>query len=303
MQAVVIGNFDGVHVGHAHLFRLAREAATGGGVAAVTFEPLPAAVLRPERPMGRLTPAAERAALLHRLCGVDDIVELEPTPELLGRSPEEFIHQLRARVRFDLIVEGPDFRFGKGRTGSVQTLGDLGAAHGFTVLVASPCTVELTDGTRVEARSSVARALLEEGRVADAARIFGRPYELRCPTVRGDQRGRTIGWPTMNLDTSGRILPRDGVYAGEATLPDGTTAIAAISIGTKPTFGESECTCEATLLARGGPPLDLPLDWYGFELRLRFHRWIRAMERFHSVQELLERMELDRAAALAAEAV
>ena len=301
MQALVIGNFDGVHLGHRHLFRLARAAAEGGRVVAATFEPLPAAVLRPERPMGRLTPNDERSALLRDSCGVDEIVVLEPTPALLGRTPEAFIAELRARIRFDAIVEGPDFRFGRGRSGGLDTLRAIGALHGFRVIEAEPCVVTLCDGSRVEARSSVARALLAEGRVADAARVFGRAYELRCPTSRGDQRGRTIGWPTMNLDAAGRILPADGVYAGEATLPDGARAVAAISVGTKPTFGESPRTCEATLLAADGRPLALPLDWYGFELRLRFHRWIRGMERFASLEALLARMEGDRAAVLAAE--
>jgi len=303
MQAVVIGNFDGVHLGHAHLFRLAREAANGGRVVAVTFEPLPAAVLRPERPMGRLTPSRERLQLLRDRCGVDEVLVLEPTPELLGLSPEAFIADLRSRVRFDAIIEGPDFRFGRARSGGLDTLRALGALHGFRVVEAPPHSVELTDGSRVEARSSVARALLAEGRVADAARVFGRPYELRCPTIRGDQRGRTMGWPTMNLDSSGRILPADGVYAGEATLPDGTVAIAAISVGTKPTFGESARACEATLLAKDGRPLSLPLDWYGFELALRFHAWIRGMEKFGSLEALLSRMETDRSAVIAAASV
>jgi riboflavin kinase/FMN adenylyltransferase len=275
----------------------------GGRVVAVTFEPLPAAVLRPERPMGRLTPAAERRALLRDLCGVAEVVELEPTPELLGRSPEGFVAELRRRVPFDAIVEGPDFRFGKARAGGLDTLRALGALHGFRVVEAAPVSVDLADGSRVEARSSVARALLAEGRVADAARIFGRAYELRCHTARGDQRGRTIGWPTANLDATGRILPADGVYAGSATLPDGTVALAAISVGTKPTFGESPRTCEATLLAPDGRPLPLPLDWYGFELRLRFHRWIRGMERFASLEALLARMELDRTEVVSTEAV
>ena len=301
MQALVIGNFDGVHLGHRHLFRLAREAAEGGRVAAVTFEPLPAAILRPGVPMGRLTPRDERSALLRDSCGVDEVIELEPTPTLLGRTPEAFIAELHRRVRFDAIVEGPDFRFGRNRSGGLDTLRAIGALHGFRVIEAEPFVVALGDGSRVEARSSVARALLAEGRVADAARVFGRAYELRCPTTRGDQRGRTIGWPTMNLDAAGRILPADGVYCGQATLPDGTRAIAAISVGTKPTFGESARTCEATLLAADGRPLALPLDWYGFELRLRFHGWIRAMERFSSVEALLARMETDRAAVLAAE--
>jgi riboflavin kinase/FMN adenylyltransferase len=299
-QVIVIGNFDGVHVGHQHLFRLAREAAGGGRVTAVTFEPLPAAVLRPDVPRGRLTPGAERAELLRTRCGVDEVVEIEPTPQVLGLSPEAFIHGLHARLHFDVVVEGPDFRFGKGRAGTLDTLRAQGALHGFRVVEAGAHAIELADGTRVEARSSVARGLLAEGRVADAARVFGRPYELRCPTARGDQRGRTIGWPTMNLDARGRILPADGVYAGEATLPDGRRAIAAISVGTKPTFGESPRTCEATLLERDGRPCALPLDWYGFELRLRFHAFLRGQERFSGLDALLARMEIDRAAVLRA---
>ncbi len=304
MQAIVIGNFDGVHCGHRQLFRLAKDAAGAGGrVVAVTFEPLPAAVLRPDNSIGRLTPSAERAELLRSTCGVDEVIELQPTPELLGRTPEGFIADLRARVPFDAVVEGPDFRFGKARAGSLDTLRELGAKFGFRVIEAPPFSVDLTDGTRVEARSSVARQLLAAGRVADAARVFGRPYELRCHTTRGDQRGRTIGWPTMNLDSHGRILPADGVYTGGATLPNGQRAVAAISVGTKPTFGESARTCEATLLRHDGRPLDLPLDWYGFELHLRFGSWIRGQEKFASLDALLAQMERDRAAVLVAESV
>lgn len=294
MRAIVIGNFDGVHLGHRHLFETARGRA--GEVVAVTFEPLPAAVLRPQTPMGRLTPSSERKELLRGTCGVSEVVELEPTAELLGRSPEAFIADLRSRIEFGVVVEGPDFRFGHRRAGDLDTLRSLGAQHGFDVVVASPFEVTLAHGSRVEARSSVARGLLAEGRVADAARIFGRAYELRCATARGDQRGRTIGWPTANLEASGRILPADGVYAGEATLPDDRVAIAAISVGTKPTFGESARTCETTLLAADGQPITLPLDWYGWPIRLRFHAWIRGMERFDGLGALLAAMERDRAA-------
>ncbi len=307
MHLIAIGNFDGVHRGHQHLFQVgvdalgAREGGGGGlRVTAVTFEPLPIAVLKPERPMGRLTPASERAELLRTHCNAQEVIELLPTAELLGRSPRAFIEQLRAETPFDAVVEGPDFRFGRDRSGSVETLAELASEFGFQVIIAAPKTVVLPSGERVEARSSVARALLAEGRVAVAASVFGRPYELRCPTTRGDQRGRTIGWPTANLDTRGRIVPGDGVYAGSATLPDGSRAIAAISIGTKPTFGGSERTCETTLLTPSGSPLDLPLDWYGWTIRLRFHAWIRGQVRFASLDALRDEMERDRASVLAA---
>jgi len=300
MLAAVIGNFDGVHCGHRHLFETARRVAPGARLVAVTFEPLPAAVLRPEIPMGRLTPRAERADLLRVTCGVDELIEWEPTQEVLGLSPEEFIHRLRAACAFDLVVEGPDFRFGKGRSGDLGTLRALGARLGFAVEEAPPRLVTLSDGTTTEARSSVARRLLGEGRVADAAIVFGRAYSLACPTVRGEQRGRTIGWPTINIDAGGRILPTDGVYAGRAALSDGTRAIAAISIGTKPTFGESPRTCEATLLAPDGAALPLAMDLYGLTLRLEFTAFVRPQMRFDGLAALLARMEEDRAAIVAA---
>jgi riboflavin kinase/FMN adenylyltransferase len=300
MQAAVIGNFDGVHVGHRHLFRLAREAAGGGAVVAVTFEPLPAATLDPARAPIRLTNADERREALRTLAGADRVVELNPTRELLGLSPEAFLDELRREVPFDAIVEGPDFRFGHRRSGSLETLREVGARVGFAVIVAAPVEVVLANGTRCEVRSATIRAQIAEGRVDDAARLLGRPYELRCQTRRGDQRGRTIGWPTANLDTTGRLLPADGVYAGEATLPDGRVAIAAISVGTKPTFGESERTCETTLLAPDGRALDLPLDWYAWPIALRFHARIRGMVRFDGLEALLAAMEGDRAAVLAA---
>jgi riboflavin kinase/FMN adenylyltransferase len=300
MRVVVIGNFDGVHCGHRHLLRTARTLAGATRVAAVTFEPLPVEVLRPGAPMGRLTPAPVRRALLLAEGVADEVVELDPRDGILGLDPDAFVEFLRREHPFGAIVEGPDFRFGRGRAGSLATLRDSGERLGFAVVEAALASVTITDGTVVEARSSAIRALLAEGRVADAACVLGRPFELVAPTVRGDQRGRTIGWPTANLDAAGWILPADGVYAGEATLPDGTVAIAAISVGTKPTFGESARTCETTLLAQNGVPLELPLDWYGWTLRLRFHRFIRAQIRFDGVEALLERMELDRAAIVAA---
>ncbi|MFM7133882.1 MAG: bifunctional riboflavin kinase/FMN adenylyltransferase [Planctomycetota bacterium] len=300
MQAAVIGNFDGFHLGHRRLFELAREAAPGGRVSAVTFEPLPAAVLSPGRAPIRLTNSAERAELLRASGLVDEVVELTPDATLLGRGPEEFVDWLRERVPFAVLVEGPDFRFGKGRAGSVETLRELGRSRGFRVVEATPVRVRLGDGREVEVRSSTVRTLVAGGEVADAARVLGRPYELRCLTARGDQRGRTIGWPTANLDACGRLLPADGVYAGRAVLPDGREPIAAISVGTKPTFGESARTCEATVLAPDGSALALPLDWYGWELRLRFHARVRGMVRFESLDALLAAMEGDRAAVLRA---
>lgn len=293
MLAISIGNFDGVHRGHEALIATARRlVGAAGRVVAVTFEPHPAAHLRPDAVPPRLALPAERTRLL-RKAGADEVVELDPTPALLGLAPEAFLAELHRRVPFQAIVEGEDFRFGQGRAGSIATLRELGAAGrmmpgGFETKVLAPVDVMLNDQTVVRASSSIVRWLLVMGRVRDASAVLGRPYELTAVTVPGDRRGRTIGFPTLNCGQSEQLLPMDGVYGGIAYLPDGRRAVAAISVGTKPTFGRSARTCEAHL-----PNLKLPLDWYGFPLRLSFVTWIREQRTFGSLDALLERIRAD----------
>jgi riboflavin kinase/FMN adenylyltransferase len=291
MVTVSIGNFDGVHAGHRGLISLARQVAGKSGRAvAVTFEPLPAARLRPEAAPPRLSTAQERRELL-LAAGADEVVELEPVPELLGQSPREFVASLRSRIPFGAIVEGEDFRFGKGRAGDVDLLRKIGGGEGFRTLVAPGVDVGLCDGTVARAASSLVRWMLGQGRVEDAARLLGRPYGLAGVTAAGDRRGRTLGFPTANLadgSWGGTMLPADGVYAGLATLPDGTVAAAAISIGTKSTFGGTRRACEAHL-----PGVSLPLDWYAWPLRLAFTRWIRGQLRFAGPSEIARQIERD----------
>jgi len=296
MVTISIGNFDGVHAGHQALIALARQVsgrspgAAGGRVVAVTFEPLPATRLRPESAPPRLSTAAERRERL-LAAGADEVVELDPTPELLGQSPHDFIASLRSRIPFGAIVEGEDFRFGKGRAGDVAFLRELGEREGFRTLVMSGVDVTLGDQTVARAASSVVRWMLKQGRVDDAARLLGRPYAVAGVTAPGDRRGRTLGFPTANLadgSWGGTMLPADGVYAGLATLPDGTVAAAAISIGTKSTFGGTRRTCEAHL-----PGVSLPLDWYAWPLRLAFTAWIRGQMRFAGPGEIAAQIERD----------
>jgi len=305
MDTLTIGNFDGVHAGHRALVALAREAAGDRGrTVAVTFEPLPAARLRPESAPPRLTTPEERRSLL-RAAGADEVIELEPTPDLLGRSPESFLAGLRERVPFAAIVEGPDFRFGKGRVGDLDALREIGRREGFRVLSLPPVEIELADLTVVRAASSLVRWLLAMGRVADAARVLGRDHAVAGVTASGDRRGRTLGFPTANLaegSWGGTLLPADGVYAGAATLPDGRVVPAAISIGTKPTFGPTfgpafgptsggtgdRRTCEAHF-----PGVELPTDWYGWPLRLSFARWIRGQMRFSGPEAIAARIARD----------
>jgi riboflavin kinase/FMN adenylyltransferase len=289
MLGVTIGNFDGVHLGHRALIDLARETAgTGAEVVAVTFEPAPAVVLGlPEVP--RILTAAERRRRLLD-AGADRVLELETTPELLALDPEAFLDDLFRRLGgpFAAIAEGPDFRFGRGRSGSIETLRKCGDDRGFRVVIPEERRVRLVDGLEVPARSSVVRRLLDLGRVEDAARVLGRPHTLVGRVVRGDQRGRTIGIPTANLDLEGAMLPGDGVYAGIATLPGGVRRPAAVSIGTKPTFIETPRVAEVHVLDWEGT-----LDDYGWRLETSLDRRLRGQERYDGLEPFLAQLERD----------
>jgi len=286
MDAVLIGNFDGVHLGHQALVRAARQEADVECVIAVTFDAHPRTLLGGGAP-ALLTLPAERLRLLCE-AGATRVESLRLDEELLRRSPEDFIQWLHRRIPFGLIVEGADFRFGRARSGDVRTLEASGARLGFRTLVANQVEVSLCDGNVVGARSSLIRWLLERGRVADAARVLGRPHIVEGPVVRGAQRGRELGFPTANVDPCGIMLPADGVYAVEVTSAGGERWRGAASIGSNPTFGEQPRTLEVHLLGVGSS-----LDLYGRTIRVHFLRWIRGMVRFDSVDSLVEQMARD----------
>ncbi|MGQ0626703.1 MAG: riboflavin kinase, partial [Phycisphaerales bacterium] len=229
---VMIGNFDGVHVGHTALARTVAAAATGPGACALVFDPHPLALLRPADAPARLTTFEDREALL-RAAGVGRVIRLVPEPQMLERSPAQFVDWLVQEHAPYMVVEGADFCFGKGRSGNVALLAELGAARGFEVRVVPPVQVVLDDHSVVKASSSLCRWLISHGRVADAARVLGRRHTLVGTVVQGDRRGRTIGFPTANIDTP-VLLPADGVYAARAVLPDGRAFPAAANIGERP---------------------------------------------------------------------
>ncbi len=261
-------------------------AGSAGSATAVTFEPLPAAILRPGHAPARLTTAEQRRSVLHA-AGFAQVVELEPTWDLLRQSPQEFVCGLNKRHPFDAIVEGADFRFGHARAGTIHTLAELGRQHGFQVVVAKEVEVPLSDLTLVAPRSTTIRWLLELGRVHDARLLLGRHYQVAGTVERGDQRGRELGFPTANVNVAGQQLPADGVYAAVAVTPQGRY-MAAVSVGTKPTFEGSARACEAHLLGFQGA-----LDQYGWPITLEFTRWIREQSRFSSVSLLVEQMHRD----------
>ncbi len=290
--AITIGNFDGAHVGHAALVRAARafadQASGSGRVIVLCFDPNPLTVLRPgATPPPRLTSFAQRSRLLKTI-GADEVIALRPTPEFLGQSPEAFIASCVKQWSVGAFVEGPDFRFGRDRAGSIDTLHELEKSFGHRTIVVDPVDVELRDLSVVRASSSMTRWLIAHGRMCDAAAVLGHAYELEAAIVQGDQRGRTIGFPTANLATIDQLLPADGIYAGWAERDDGRTWAAGISVGTKPTFGDRPRTCEAYLIDYDGPVND-----YGWNIRLRFTHWIRDQLTYSNVDALIAQLHND----------
>lgn len=294
--AVVIGNLDGVHLGHAALVAAARrEAGPAGRVVVISFEPHPLTALRPDHAPSRLTTFNQRQQWLFQ-AGASDVVRLEPVPAVLGLSAEGFLEWLVRDFQPAAIVEGSDFHFGRGREGTIDTLRHYESRFGYRTVIVDPVKAALGDQSLVRVSSSMIRWLLDRGRVQDAWALLGRPYELECPVISGDRRGRTIGFPTANLDHGDRQLPADAIYAGVATLPDGRRFPAAVSVGTKPTFGRSPRTCEAYLIGYSGPVED-----YGWTIRLEFLAWLRDQLAYASVEPLLDqlRRDVDRTLAVA----
>jgi riboflavin kinase/FMN adenylyltransferase len=291
---VTIGNFDGVHLGHQHVVARAREVAERLGtdrVVAVTFDPHPIAVLRPEHAPPTLTTIDQRAALL-AAGGVDDVLVVPFTREVAGWSPERFVEEvIVGTLHASAVVVGANFRFGKRAAGDVELLRRMGAEHDFVAE-----GIPLDGGPQVWS-STYVRTCLAAGDVEGAAEALGRPVALRGVVTRGDRRGRELGYPTANVPPEGTAVPADGVYAGWLRRVDTDTdggvhasdgMPAAISVGTNPTFaGERTRRVEAYVLDRD----DLKL--YDQEVEVVFASRLRGMLRFDSVEELVAAMDDD----------
>ncbi|MFG0305927.1 MAG: bifunctional riboflavin kinase/FMN adenylyltransferase [Phycisphaerales bacterium JB040] len=303
--AVCVGNFDGVHAGHASLLRRARECVGADGrVVVLSFDPHPAGVLRPGEEPERLTAFGRREALLHAL-GADEVVRLEPSARLLGMTARDFVSWVVERYEPGVFVEGPDFRFGKGRAGDVDLLRELGARHAFGVEVVEPVAVALRDQSVVRASSSIARWLLAHGRVRDAAVVLGRMHAVEGTVVAGDRRGRTIGFPTANIEPE-TMAPGPGVYGAIATelaSGEGRCWAAAVNVGTRPTFEGRGVRVEAHLIDedRSYAGDESPGAWapvpglpeYGWPVRLELVTRVRDEARFGSVDGLVGQLRRD----------
>ncbi|MFJ9447697.1 bifunctional riboflavin kinase/FAD synthetase [Kitasatospora sp. NPDC101235] len=287
-SVVTIGSFDGVHRGHQLIIGRAVERARELGLPSVvvTFDPHPREVIRPGSHPPLLAPHPRRAELIAEL-GVDAVLVLPFTTEFSQESPETFVRQvlvdaLRARV----VIEGPNFRFGHRAAGDVALLGELGRADDFEVEVID-LQVCGTAGDGEPFSSSLTRRLVQTGDMAGANEVLGRPHRVEGVVVRGAQRGRELGYPTANVETVPHsAIPADGVYAGWLTA-DGERMPAAISVGTNPTFDGTARTVEAYAIDRVG------LDLYGLHVAVDFLAYLRGMEKFDSIDALLDRMADD----------
>ncbi|MCG8408721.1 MAG: bifunctional riboflavin kinase/FAD synthetase [Phycisphaerales bacterium] len=283
---LTVGNFDGVHLGHQRILRTARALAkvSSAAVIAMTFEPHPIVLLRPQEAPARLTPWEEKVSQLTK-AGADAVVRLKTDWPLLSLSAEDFVREILVkRIHPSYIVEGPNFGFGRGRQGNTDTLRHLSPKGGYQVHVVEPYHLSLND-EQIVVSSTVVRRCLESGEVAKAAACLGRPYTLIGKVVPGAGAGKKLGYPTINLDVGEQLVPAEGVYGGIAELPD-LHATAAVSIGHRPTLGGTSLVVEAFVL-------DESADWYGQTVRLCFLDFVRTQRKFESREALTDQIAKD----------
>jgi riboflavin kinase/FMN adenylyltransferase len=280
---LTIGNFDGQHRGHQALLRevVATAAAVHGTAMALTFEPHPLRVLKPDVDLRFLTSPEEKLARFREV-GIQEVILLEFNAALAALNPEEFVFKiLRDGLGVCDLFVGEGFAFGKDRAGQMAELQRLAVLAGFEV---HPVPAVMADGETVS--SSRIRRLIQEGDVRAAARCLGRPYTLSGPVGRGEQRGHALGWPTANVPLPAeRVIPADGVYAARAGVP-GRREDAVAYIGTRPTFGGGERLLEAYVLGQ-------ERDLYGAELQVEFVDRLRGDMTFATPEELSARIDRD----------
>ncbi|MDD2869824.1 bifunctional riboflavin kinase/FAD synthetase [Neomegalonema sp.] len=298
--AVAIGNFDGLHLGHQALLSATRRQAQalGAPFGVVTFEPHPRAFFAPEAPPFRLTPARAKAHILQE-SGVEILHQVDFDAELAAMTPEAFVDQVLVEgLGISHLAAGADFRFGAGRAGDMAFLARVGPERGFSVQ-----SVALIEGPQgVELSSSAARRALAEGRPEEAARILGRPHRIEGVVSKGDQRGRTIGFPTANLGLDGLQPLAFGVYAVRARLAKDSGEIGAgveedqggrgplwkgvANLGLRPTFAGAAPRLEVHLF-------DVDEDLYGRTLIVEMIAFLRPERRFDGLEALKAQIRTD----------
>lgn len=289
---VSIGNFDGVHRGHqsmiAELIRNSRQHAAPAVV--FTFDPHPIALLRPGQSPPPLSTTERKIERLSQ-CGVDGVIVYPTDQELLQLTPREFFDRIvLGRLQARGLVEGPNFFFGHHRAGNIETLRGFCGAAGVELEIVPPVVV----GDQLVSSSEI-RRLIADGRVREAGTLLGATYRVSGTVVRGAERGRTIGFPTANLEGIRTVLPRDGVYAGRAFVETNWFA-AGINIGPSPTFADQERKVEVHLDGFAG-------DLYGRRMAVELAERLRDTVKFDGIDKLKTQLaiDIDRARALANE--
>jgi riboflavin kinase/FMN adenylyltransferase len=278
---VALGNFDGVHLGHAHLIRAAHGARPDLNLAVLTFEPHPRELFRPDDPPFRLSLSAERATALAAL-GVKIVYELPFTDAFSHLSAERFITDvLVGGLGAAHLACGPDFAFGHRRGGGVTLLSARAEELGMGLTVVPP----LTDSGGPLSSTRIRRAL-QDGYPERATAELGRPWTIRGEVAHGDKRGRTIGFPTANVALGRHLEPARGVYAVMVRLEDGTTVRGVANIGRRPTVGGTESRLEVHLF-------DFEGDLYGSQISVALHFFLRAEQKFANFEALRQQIAID----------
>lgn len=279
---LTVGNFDGVHLGHRRMIEqlvaLARE--LGTRAIAVTFDPPPLAILAPDRVPPQLTTRRQKVDLIRKL-GVNKVIVYPTSHELLSLTAEQFFEQVIVHQLGCLgMVEGPNFRFGRGRGGDVPLLQKLCAQRNIPLKV-----VEAHELDGVMVSSSEVRSAIGRGDVAGASRLLGRPHSFTGTVVTGEKRGRLLGFPTANLEQIDTLLPPQGVYAARTDI-DGDVYPVALNIGPNPTFGEDQVKVEAHLIGFSG-------DLYNCELMIELIAFLRGVVKFPNIEALRAQLQID----------
>jgi riboflavin kinase / FMN adenylyltransferase len=279
---LALGNFDGLHRGHLKIVeRVKRGALERGGTAmAMTFDPHPPRVVRPEKAPPLLMTTAQKLDALQR-AGIQSVAVVRFTHELSRWEPETFVRNVLVEwLRVAEVWVGANFLFGRDRSGNFSLLRTLGQRYGFRAEKIDPVRYKefVVSSTRI-------RRLLSEGRMDEAGGLLGHPYYLDAVVVEGRRRGRELGYPTANLRTDNELVPPDGVYATTTTV-DGVVQAGMTNIGVRPTFGETVRTIETHLFKFDG-------DLYGKHVRLAFVQRLRDERRFEDVDALRAQLEAD----------
>jgi len=286
---VTIGAYDGVHLGHRAVIAQvrARAAELGAASVVVTFDRHPASVVRPESAPKLLTDPAQKLELLAST-GVDATLVVPFDAAASTEAPADFVRRvLVGALAVRGVIVGEDFHFGHKRGGSVALLREMSTQHNFEVVPSR--LVARADGVDEPVSSTAIRRALAGGDVKRAAAMLGRDHEVRGTVGKGDQRGRTIGFPTANVEVNPvTCLPADGVYAARVVLPDGSRHDAAVNLGRRPTFHDR---AEHSLLE--AHLLDFAGDLYGKRLRVSFAAFLRGERKFNGVDDLRAQLQHD----------